>query len=147
MRTNEATREDFRKKSQKAFSTIVMAVSTPKLYLLTSCEQPKDAWDTLCNHFERETLANKLFLKKKYFRTEMMEGTSLEAHLKHMKEITDQLAAIGSPISEEDQIVTLLGSLPPSNSTLATALKARTDDLKFDFVQQALVHEEQKLSG
>jgi hypothetical protein len=142
---NEATREDFRKKSQKAFSTIVMAVSTPKLYLVTSCDQPKDAWDTLRNYFERETLANKLFLKKKYFRTEMMEGTSLEAHLKHMKEITDQLAAIGSPISE-DQVVTLLGSLPPSYSTLVTALEARTDDLKFDFVQQALVHEEQKLN-
>ena len=70
----------------------------------------------------------------------MMEGTSLEAHLKHMKEMTDQLAAIGSPISEEDQIVTLLGSLPPSYSTLVTALEACTDDLKFDFVQQALVH-------
>ena len=37
---NEATREDFRKKSQRAFSTIVMAVSTLKLYLVTSCEGP-----------------------------------------------------------------------------------------------------------
>ena len=37
--TNERTREDFQKKSQKAFSMIVMAVSTPKLYLVTSCEQ------------------------------------------------------------------------------------------------------------
>ena len=54
----------FEKKSQKAFSTIVMAVSTLKLYLLTSCEQPKDAWDMLHNHFEHETLANKLFLKR-----------------------------------------------------------------------------------
>ena len=57
----------------------------------------------------------------------MKEGTSIETHLKHMKEITDKLASIGAPISEEDQVVTLLGSLPPSYSTLVTALEARTD--------------------
>ena len=48
----------------------------------------------------------------------MKEGTSIETHLKHMKEITDKLASIGAPISEEDQVVTLLGSLPQSYSTL-----------------------------
>ena len=79
----------FRQKSQKALSTIIMAISTPKLYLVTSCEQPKDVWDTLCKHYECETLANKLFLKKKYFRMEMKEGMSVEAHIKQMKELTN----------------------------------------------------------
>ena len=31
----------------------------------------------------------------------------MEAHLKSMKELTDKLEAIGAPISEEDQVVTL----------------------------------------
>jgi len=43
---------------------------------------------------------------------EMKEGTSVEAHIKTMKELMDRLAAINAPIAEEDQIVTLLGSLP-----------------------------------
>jgi len=51
----------------------------------------------------------------------MKSGTSVELHLKHMKELADKLAAIGAPISEEDQVVTLLGSLPQSYSTLVTA--------------------------
>ena len=71
----------------------------------------------------------------------------MEVHLKEMKEITDKLASIGAPISEEDQVVTLLGSVPSSYSTLVTALEARVDDLRLDFVQQALVHEEQKRKG
>ena len=75
-------RADFRKASQKAFSTIVMAISTSQLYLVTSLEEPKDAWDALHGHYERDTLANKLMLKKQYFRTEMKEGTSIEAHMK-----------------------------------------------------------------
>jgi len=61
-----------------------------------------------------------------------------------MKELTDKLAAIGAPIAEEDQVVTLLGSLPPSYATLVTALQARVDDISLKLVQQALIHEEQK---
>ena len=71
---NAATQAEFRKKSQKAFSTIIMAICTPQLYLVTSCDDPKDTWDKLCGHFKCKTLANKLFLKKQYFRTEMKEG-------------------------------------------------------------------------
>ena len=64
-----------------------------------------------------------------------------------MKELTDRFAAIGAPISEEDQMVALLGSLPWSYSTLVTALEARVDNVSLTFVQQALVHEEQKSNG
>lgn len=139
-------RAEFGKMSQKAFSSIIMTISSSQLYLITSFEQPKDAWDALRNHFERDTLANKLLLKKQYFRTEMKERMSMQAHLKNMKELTDKLAAIDAPISEEDQVVTLLGSLPRSYSTLVTALEAR-ENVSFSYVQQSLIHEEQKLNG
>ncbi|CAB3979998.1 Hypothetical predicted protein [Paramuricea clavata] len=95
------TAAQFCSKAQRAFSTIVLAIKSAPLYLVSSCENPKQAWDALKNNFERDTLANKLFLKKRYFRTEMIEGTSMEKHLKHMKDIADKLAAFGAPISEE----------------------------------------------
>ena len=37
--------------------------------------------------------------------------------------MTDRLSAIGAAISEEDQVVTLLGSLPASYGTVVTALR------------------------
>ena len=77
----------------------------------------------------------------------MSEGNTVDMHLKEMKELTDKLSSIGAPISEEDQVVTLLGSLPPSFSTVVTALEARVDDLTMDFVQQQLIHHKQKLNG
>ena len=43
---------DFKKASQKAFSTIVMAICTSQLYLVMSFEEPKDAWDALRDHYE-----------------------------------------------------------------------------------------------
>jgi len=99
-----------------------MPVSTPQLYLITSCEEPKETWDDLKKHFKRGTLANKLFLKKRYFRKEMSEGNSIEIHL---KELTDKLSSIGAPILEENQVTSLLGSLPSSFSAMVTALEAR----------------------
>ena len=71
---------------------------------------------------------------------------NIDQHLKHMKDITDKLAAIGVPISEEDQVVTLLGSLPKSYATLVTAIETRMDGVSLDYVQQALIHEEMKQS-
>lgn len=50
----------FQSRLHKAFSTIDSA----QLYLVTSCEEPKQAWNALKKHFERETLANKLLPKK-----------------------------------------------------------------------------------
>ena len=94
-------RSEFQKHARKAFSTILMAINTSQLYLITSHEQPRDAWDALKNAFERDTLANKLLLKK-YFQTEMKDGISTEVHQKHMKELTDKFVAIRAPISEED---------------------------------------------
>ena len=141
---NAQTRAEFQKRKERAFSVLVLNVSTPQLYLITSCQTPKEAWDTLRGHFERDTLANKLFLKKKYFRCEMKDGENITEHLKRMKELTDKLGAIGTQIAEEDQIVTLLGSLPPSYATIVTALETKMDNLTLQFVQQALINEEQK---
>ena len=124
---SEAAAALFESRLHKAFSTIVLAMDSAQLYLVTLCEEPKQAWNALKNHF----------LKKQYFRSEMKEGTSVDQHLKHMKDITDKLVAIRAPISEEDQVVTLLGSLPRSFATLATAIEARMDGVSLDYVQQA----------
>jgi len=130
--------------SEKAFSFIVLGVSAKLLYLITQCETASDAWKKLRGHFERDTLANKLFLKKKFFRLSMAQGCSISEHMKIMKELTDKLTALGSPVSEEDQIVTLLGSLPASYDTVVTALESRVDDLTLEFAHQTLLNEELK---
>jgi len=89
-------------------------------------------------------VANKLFLKKRYFRTVMEEGSSISDHIKRMKELTDKLAALQAPVAPQDQVVTMLGSLPPSYDNVVTALEVRVDDLTLDFVHQSLLNAEQK---
>lgn len=76
--------------------------------------------------------------------TKMKDGQLVQDHLRHMKKISDELAALESVVAEEEQVVALLISLPPSYTTLVTALEAKGDDLNLKFVQQALINEEQK---
>ena len=80
---DDQAQAEYNQKMQKAFSTIVLAVSTKQLYLVTSAESPQEAWEALRTNFERDTLANKLFLKKQYFHTQMKDSMSIEKHLKH----------------------------------------------------------------
>lgn len=125
-------RVKYTSESQKAISTIVMAIPTRQLYLVTTCKK---------KHFQHDTLADKLYLKEQYFQKEMKEGTPV---ITHLNEITEKLASIGAPIMEENQVVTPLGSLPLTYTTIFIAFEARMDDISLDFVQQSLIHEEQK---
>ena len=118
----------FQKRQDRAFAQIVMCMAPAQLYLVTSAKTPQEAWTALCKQYERNTLTNRIYLKKRYFRLEMREGSALQEHLRAMKELTDKLAVINCEISQEDQVVTLLGSLPRSYATLVTALEARQDN-------------------
>lgn len=42
-----------------------MTINSSLTYLITSCEKPADAWQVLRDHFERDTLVNKLMFPKK----------------------------------------------------------------------------------
>ena len=52
-----------------------------------------------------------------------------------MKELTDHLAATGAPVAEDDQVITLLRSLPKSYAAFVTSLEARNDNISFSYLQ------------
>ena len=46
-----------------------------------------------------------------------------------MTEVFASLAVIGDPVSEDDPVVYLLASLPPSYDMLVTALEAQSENV------------------
>ena len=61
-----------------------------------------------------------------------------------MSEIFNELAVVGDPMDEEDRVVHLLASLPPSYDMLVTALEAYADVPSLEIVTERLIHEEKK---
>ena len=130
-----------KKAQKKTKALIVTTIKLDLIYLITECKTPKEIWDMLKQCFERDTIVNKLFFKQRFFSLNMKESDSPDEHLRKLKVITDQLAAIKAPIPEDEHIVSLLLSLPRSYNTLVTALTAKGDELNLN---QALLNEEEK---
>ena len=144
--STEASLQKFRKRARKAMATICLSLCDNQLSLVRTAETARAAWLKLENHYEIKSLANKLFLHKRYFTACMAENDGMMLHINKMRSSAEQLAAVGAQISEDDQVATLLCSLPDSYSNLIVALESRADDLNLEFVIARLLHEERKRS-
>ena len=85
-----------------------------QLPLVRSATSAYDAWSRLEVHYEKKSLANKLFLRRRFFTTMMDVGDDMLEHINKLKTLVEQLDAVGAPVSEDDLVITLLGSLSES---------------------------------
>ena len=106
---------------------VVLSVDPTLLYMLGDPVDPVAVWKKLSDHFQKKTWANKLHLRKKLYSLRLREGESVQEHVRKLTELFEELAVIGDPMKEEDQVVHLLASLPDSFNVLVTALEANAD--------------------
>ena len=140
----EERRVPYLAKRDKALAIIVLAVDPSLLYLLGDPVDPKVVWEALSGQFQKKSWANKLELKRKLFSMKMNNGGAVQAHIKAMTEILDELSVVDEPVKEEDRVVYLLASLPEAYSMLVTALEANAEVPKLTVVIERLLHEEKK---
>ncbi|KAG6590627.1 gag-pol polyprotein [Phytophthora cinnamomi] len=115
----------FKRKSRKALAIICLAMEDSQLPLVRSAKDAYDAWSKLEGHFEKKSLANKLFLRRRFFTTMMAEGDDVLEHINKIKTLAEQLDAVGAPF-------------------LITALESRADSLSWELVTARLLHEDMK---
>ena len=143
--TEAGPREKYAIRRDRALATIVLSVSPKLLYLIGDPVDPSVVWNKLSDQFQRKTWANKLRLRRKLCNLRLHDGDSMQAHLKEMLEIYEELSVIGEPLDETDKVIYLLSSLPESYSTLVTALEANEAVPKIEMVTERLFHEESKI--
>ena len=142
--TNPLDQATYKRKSRKAMAMICLAMEDSQLPLVRSANGAHDAWSRLEGHFEKKSLANKLFLRRRFFTTMMDEGDDVLQHINKIKTLAEQLDAVGAPVSEDDLVITLLASLSESYAFLITALESRSDSLSWELVTSRLMHEDMK---
>jgi transposase InsO family protein len=137
--------KDYQRRVKKAMSVIGLNLVDNQLAHIKSCKGPAEAWKTLCNIHETRSLSNILFIRRKFFTCKMEEGDNLLDHINKVKALADQLTCLEVPLRDEDVVMTLLDSLPPSYEYLITALETRPiNELTMDFVTARLMHEMSK---
>uniref|UniRef100_A0AAV1TQA7 CCHC-type domain-containing protein n=1 Tax=Peronospora matthiolae TaxID=2874970 RepID=A0AAV1TQA7_9STRA len=134
----------FKRNSRKALAIICLGMEDSQLPLTRSASGAHDAWSRLEGHFEKKSLANKLFLRRRFFTAKLEEGDDVLSHINKIKTLAEQLDAVGAPVSEDDLVITLLGSLSESFAFLIAALESRADLLSWGLVTSRLLHEDMK---
>ena len=106
--------------------------------------QAQDAWSRLKEHFEKWSVPNKFFLRRRFFTAKMEEGDDVLEPINKIKTLAEQLDAVGASVSEDDLVITLLASLSEPYGFLITALESRADSLSCEFDTSRLLHEDLK---
>ena len=101
-------------KRYRVLANIVLAIDTSLLYLLGDSQVSAKVWEELSNQFQKRTWAKRLRRHRKLFTMRLKEEGSMKEHIKQMTEVFGELAVVDGPNSEEDKVVHLLASHPPS---------------------------------
>lgn len=143
----EISHLDWKKRDNQALAQIALTVSNSELIHIRNAKSSHDAWNKICSVYEAKGLAAKVYLRRRFFNIKYIDNgvSSLQSHINLVRDLADQLEAIGAGVSDEDMAMTLLCSLPDSYDYLIVALESRnSEDLTFDFVSTRLLSEEKR---
>ncbi|GJT06522.1 retrovirus-related pol polyprotein from transposon TNT 1-94 [Tanacetum coccineum] len=95
-------------------------------------------WKKLETLYMTKYLANRLYLKKKLYTFQMHTGKSQSEHIDEFHKLVGDLAAIDTTISDKDQALLLLTSLPSSYDNFMETLIYGRDTMKLEDVVATL---------
>ena len=90
----------------------------------------KEAWDALKSDFEKRSHMITIDLRKRLQDTRCTETGNVRTHFDNMRTLREELAGLGTTISEQDFSAIILGSLPKSYDQFLSAVTATASVLK-----------------
>ena len=134
--------KDWAKLNRQACGTIRLCLAKDQKYFVMKETSAKELWDKLENKYMTKSVENRLYLKKKLFRFQYKQGTTMNEHLNSFNKILADLQNLDVEIDDEDKALLLLNSLPESYEHLTTTLLYGKDEIKFNDVSNALMNNE-----
>ena len=139
--------QKFRRRENLALASICLSISSDIQIYVRSAGNAKEAWTSLEQHFERKSLAHKIFYRRKLYAAKMEKGNSMINHVNYVKTLSEHLDAVGDPIQEKDLVIILISSLPEEYNHLITALETIAEErLSWDYVRDRVIYEYEKLN-
>ena len=121
-------RRSFSSAAKKAWTYICLAVEPEQQIHVRDTTTAKEVWDNLKSQFARESILQKVRLRRQYYSCRFVKGGDMLGHINHLKSLHDQLREMGVNIDDKELAMTLLASLPEEFKPLITALDAVGED-------------------
>ncbi|GFZ19218.1 hypothetical protein Acr_27g0009570 [Actinidia rufa] len=119
---DDISEKDWAKLNRQACGTIRLCLAKDQKYFVMKETSAKELWDKLENKYMTKSVENRLYLKKKLFRFQYKQGTSMNEHLNSFNKILADLQNLDVEIDDEDKALLLLNSLPETYEHLTTTL-------------------------
>ncbi|TYK10340.1 Retrovirus-related Pol polyprotein from transposon TNT 1-94 [Cucumis melo var. makuwa] len=132
------TESEKRDMDEMTYSTILLYLSDEVLRLVDEATTIGELWKKLESLYLKKSLSNKIYIKEKFFGYKMDQSKSLEENLDEFQKIIVDLNNIGEKMSDENQAVILLNSLPEIYREVKAAIKYGRDSLNMSIMLDAL---------
>ena len=96
-----AEQDRFRKRARKALATIYLSLVDSQLLMVRSAAMAKEVWEKLEGHHKTKSLANKLFLHKRYLTTTMLENERMIDHVNKLRSIANATQTLTLRIAQK----------------------------------------------
>ena len=137
----EGTTEDQKEEVlETATGTIIFHLSDSVIRRIDQEDSPAKIWKKLDELFQVKSLTNKIYLKERLFGYKMGTAKSLEENLDDFLKMTIELAnsGEGEAMSDENQAIIILNSLPDAYKEVKTAIKYGRTEITLEEVVSAL---------
>jgi hypothetical protein len=134
-----------KEEEQEALSQIALTVSDGVIGHIRNAKTARQAWLKICSVFEQKGLSSQVFLLRKLLNVKLDDGESMQSHINKIRELSDQLEAIGDPVRDRQLAIITLCSLPERFNSVVTSLESRPpEDITFDMIAGRLLAEEER---
>ena len=144
-RATSINETEWTKIQRRIVSTIRLALAPEIKHNMLKESTSKALWEKLENIYASKSLTNRLCLKMKLYRLKMNMGEDLHDHINKFNQLISQLLNTNDKLSDEEQALLLLASLPSSFKTLVQMLLVGKSTLNLDEVIVALRENERMM--
>lgn len=112
-------------KDRRVRNLIGMSVTDLVLRKVMKNTTAQSMWDALESQYQDKSLPNRFYLKQRFYSFKMEEDKNLDKNLDVFNKLVSDLGSLDVELSDEDQAVILLNSLPSHFAQLVHTLKYR----------------------
>ena len=120
--SNNLTKKEEQDILNKAQSSLILSLGDRALREVSRETSDAAIWKKLESLYMTKFLANRLYLKLRFYSFKMQEGRSIEDQMDEFNKIIDDLTNVDVKIEDKDQSIKLLSSLPKSYELFLDAM-------------------------
>jgi hypothetical protein len=122
---DEEAKAKFKKNEVKAKRILTDSIKEPLIPNVSELKTAKEMFDVLTRLYERKHTSRKLTLRHQLRNVTMNKSKTIANFFTRISQIKDQLAAIGDPVEDDEQVTTTLNGFPPSWDPFVQGICAR----------------------